>query len=408
MSRRVAPVLAATIAILAAVLPGAASAADPSGDPFYRTAPPPAKLPGKAHGDLIRQRRLTGAAVVPGAAQTKVIIYRSTDVHGDVVPVSGVVSIPKGKRPKAGWPVITWAHGTTGIADQCAPSRDVAGSSAHPYNAYIYPLLTTWLKAGYAVVRTDYQGLGTLYEHEYLVGVTEGHSVLDMVRAARQAAPRQLSTDIAIAGHSQGGHAALFAAAEAPKYTPELHLAGTVAFAPASHLDEQIPLTTGITQPNAGLTALVAIIGEGLAAAYGDAGMSLTAFDPATVLTPDGIQLTNEAASQCLPELGAAATKLGLTPAAMFKPGVDFTQLRRLLDANDPSHLAIRTPLLIEQGTADQTVIPLFTDQLATELKDDGATKITYNKVAGVDHAGITAGAGGADATKYLKKLLKP
>ena len=72
-----------------------------------------------------------------GAARTKVVLYRSQGVDGKANAVSGIVSIPKGKAPKKGWPVITYAHGTTGIADQCAPSRDVAGTPVHGYNAYI-------------------------------------------------------------------------------------------------------------------------------------------------------------------------------------------------------------------------------------------------------------------------------
>src|SRR5947208_1260634 len=84
--------------------------------------------------------------------------------------------------------------------------------------------------AGYAVVRTDYQGLGTPGIHQYLVGTAEGRSTLDIVRAARKLDSR-VSGRTAIAGHSQGGHAALWGAALAPKWTPELNLRGTVAFA---------------------------------------------------------------------------------------------------------------------------------------------------------------------------------
>jgi pimeloyl-ACP methyl ester carboxylesterase len=376
---------------------GAAAGAQEPTDAFYAT---PAKLPGKAHGDLIRQKTLTGVPAVAGAAKTKLLVYRSTDAHGRPVPVSGIVEVPKGKTPKGGWPVITWAHGTTGIADECAPSHDTATNSAHGYNAYIYPLYTRWLKAGYAVVRTDYQGLGTAGDHQYLIGVTEGRSVLDMIRAARRAMPHTLSADFAIGGHSQGGHAALYAAALAPRYTPELHLKATVAYAPASHLDEQIPLTVNITQANAGLTGLIATIGAGLAAGY-------ATFDPATILSPAGLALEQEARTKCLGDVGAEATKQSLTPAGMFQHSADFTTIRQLLDANDPSHLKITSPLLIEQGTADQTVLPLFTDQLDKDLRTNGAHRITYTKVAGIDHAGITSGRGATDGTQYIEKRLK-
>jgi pimeloyl-ACP methyl ester carboxylesterase len=392
--------------ILAAALVTAAPATakvrtGPAGAAFY-TAPQP--LPGHAHGDLIWARRLTGVPVVPGAAKTMVVLYRSQEGGGRLAVTSGVVSIPKGRAPRGGWPVVTWAHGTTGIADQCAPSRDDGTGAVHPYNAYVFPELTSWLKRGYAVVRTDYQGLGTAYDHEYLNGKAEGRNVLDMVRAARRLDPA-LSKATIIAGHSQGGHAALFAAALAPKYTPELKVRGTVAFAPASHLDEQIPLTTSITAPNPSLDALVATIARGLYDAYGrPQGGGPDDFDPATVMTPTGIQLTSEATTLCLPDLAAQAA--GVAPAALFQPGADFTLIKRLLDRNDPSHLTIRTPVLIEQGTADTTVIPLFTDQLAQELKTNGAPRLTYNKVDGVDHGGITGGVGGAAATKWIAARL--
>jgi hypothetical protein len=140
--------------------------------------------------------------------------YRSVGVDGKAINVSGVVSLPKGKPPKNGWPVITYDHGTTGIADQCAPSRDSLSNPAHVYNSYAYPLLNRWLKAGYAVVRTDYQGLGTAGAHQYLVGVAEGRSTLDIVRAARKL-DKRVGNRFAIAGHSQGGHAALCGEARA-------------------------------------------------------------------------------------------------------------------------------------------------------------------------------------------------
>ena len=88
------------------------------------------------------------------------------------------------------------------------PSRDASGNPAHLYNSYVYPLLNRWLKAGFAVVRTDYQGLGTAGAHQYLVGVAEGRSTLDIVRAARKL-DKRVGNRLAIAGHSQGGHAAL-------------------------------------------------------------------------------------------------------------------------------------------------------------------------------------------------------
>jgi hypothetical protein len=147
-SRRPVARAAALAAVLFVLVPGVAAAkvrVGPAGDAFFT---PPSPLPGGAHGDLIWVRPLTGLPVVPGAARTLRVLYRSSGSGGPAVPVSGVVSIPRGKAPKGGWPVVTYAHGTTGIADPCAPSRTA--------NTFGFGLLSRWLKAGYAVVRTDY------------------------------------------------------------------------------------------------------------------------------------------------------------------------------------------------------------------------------------------------------------
>src|SRR3954467_4876124 len=216
-----------------AIAPSAHAAGDkvppaPAGDAFY---PPPSKLP-SGHGKAVWQRKLTGPAVLKSAKSNTLLLYTSTGIHGKSVAVSGDVAIPKGKAPKGGWPVVTWAHGTVGIADACAPSR--IGTQKN----YDSPLLNSWLKAGYAVVRTDYEGLGTPGPHPYLIGDSEGRSTLDMVKAARKLNPG-IGKNAVIAGHSQGGQAALFAASLAKRVAPELKLKGTVAFAPVSHLGDQ-------------------------------------------------------------------------------------------------------------------------------------------------------------------------
>ena len=235
--------IALSLLIVAAVVAAPAASAKvrqgPKGAAFYD---PPGNAHGK-HGTLIWARRQTGPDAIAGS-RSRLILYRSTGPDGKANAVSGSVALPKGKAPKGGWPVITYAHGTTGSADTCAPTR---GYDAGTLVSYAYPLLKRWLKAGYAVVRTDYEGLGTPGVHAFLGGETEGRSVLDAVRAARKLEPR-LSKRYVIAGHSQGGHAALFATSLAPSWTPELRLRGTVAFAPASHLGEQFPLATGLVE----------------------------------------------------------------------------------------------------------------------------------------------------------------
>src|SRR3954453_8514283 len=193
----------------------------PKGLSFYK---PPKGLP-KQHGTLIWARNAGGLVPLADARYMKLVLYSSRTAQGAKDAISGSVSVPKGKPPKGGWPVITWAHGTTGVADVCAPSRDFAGSPNPTGETYINNDLNAWLAAGYAVLRTDYQGLGTPGKHPYLIGASEGRSVVDIVAAARQLDPN-ISKRYLIAGHSQGGHAALFAAGEAKKWLPKLQLRG--------------------------------------------------------------------------------------------------------------------------------------------------------------------------------------
>jgi pimeloyl-ACP methyl ester carboxylesterase len=386
--------------LLLAALPAAADAAKvrkgPSGSAFYK---PPSPLPGKGHGGLIWARKLTGTAALKGGAGNRLVLYRSTGIAGKAVAVSGTVSIPKGKAPKGGWPVITWGHGTTGIADACAPSRDSASNPAHTTINYAYPLLQRWLKAGYAVVRTDYEGLGTPGDHPYLIGRSEGYSMLDMVRAARKL-DKRLGKKVIISGHSQGGQSALWAASLAPKWTPELKVRGTVALAPVSHLAEQIPLLAAFTEPG-GVSGLAAMILRGVDVAAPQLGVPALLGERAAALYPLTLM-------RCLGPLGAADAYGGVAPADLLRPGADLAPLAAALTQRaDPAELKIRTPVRIQQGVDDTTVFKTFTDQLVSGYKSR-VKKLTYKTYPGVDHGGAVKDAKSAkDATSYIRKHLK-
>src|SRR3954454_23562381 len=389
--RRCSALLTVVVLLLVAAVPVAAKVrTGPGGNAFYT---PPSPLPAGKHGSLIWARKLKGEPALKSAGRNWLVLYRLVGVNGKAIAVSGTVSLPKGKAPKRGWPVISYDHGTTGIADQCAPSRDSASNPAHLYNSYAYPLLNRWLKAGFAVVRTDYQGLGTPGVHQYLVGVEEGRSTLDMVRAARKVQPA-LSSRFAISGHSQGGHAALWGAALAPKYTPDLKLRGTVAFAPASHISELLSLVSAVKSPGGGLSAEAGLVIRGVDDSKPGLGVPSIFTDKLTALYPETL-------TKCLPQLGRPDSLGGLAPAEFFKDGADTGPFVKALDTRDPENLTIKSSLDIEQGEKDTTVQPGLTDQLVKELRGRGS-KIGYAKYANADHGGVVVS--GADhATKYLK-----
>ncbi len=388
MRRALIALFILVLVALAAAPAGAKVRQGPKGAAFYK---PPANATAK-HGALIWARRQTGDDALNRGA--KLLLYRSTGVDGKPNAVSGSLTLPKGKAPKGGWPVITYAHGTTGIADSCAPTR---GYDANDLVSYAYPLLRRWLKAGYAVVRTDYDGLGTPGVHGYLTGATEGRSVLDAVRAARKVEPR-LSKRFVVAGHSQGGHAALFAASLAPTWVPELRLRGTVAFAPASHLAAQFPLTTQISTPGGGLGAIVALGLRAVETAQPNVGVP-------GLLTPQAAALFPETLTDCYDVLAVSSSFGGLPLNQIFQSGVDLGPLVAVIGANDPEHLRPRTPVRVEQGTGDTTVLRPFTDQLVDEYEANGVP-VTYKVYDGVTHGGVVE-AGAADATKWIRGRLK-
>jgi pimeloyl-ACP methyl ester carboxylesterase len=201
---------------------------------------------------------------------------------------------------------------------------------------------------------------------------------------------------VIISGHSQGGHAALWAAALAPKWTPELKIRGTVAFAPASHLGEQAGLLRALTTPS-GISGLASLIVR----AAGDAYPSLHV---KSLLSPEAAALYPQTLTKCLPALGRPNSFGALAPASIFKPDADLAPLIARLNANDPEELRIKTPVLVEQGEADTTVFPAFTEQLDQQYVKDGV-RVTYKTYPGVNHGGVVTAAA-ADAAAWIKARL--
>lgn len=179
-------------------------------------------LPGEP-GKLLRQEGLDERQVLENAAVNLRLLYTSTDgVTGDgIVPVSGVLYLPKGDAPEGGWPLMAWTHGTVGIADICAPSWNGRQAQDMTY-------LNRFLERGYAIVASDYQGLGTEGTHPYLATRPEAYSNLDIIRAVKSA-EFPVTDRVVLFGQSQGAGAAIATADFAPDYAPEINLVGVVA-----------------------------------------------------------------------------------------------------------------------------------------------------------------------------------
>ncbi len=189
---------------------------------FYEV---PTPLPPGKPGALIRSREAYDFNLPTGARAIRVL-YHSRSATGKDVAVSGVVLLPAGSPPQGGWPVIAWAHGTSGVAQVCAPSlmKDVLYGEEG-----LFPMV----RAGFAVVASDYAGLGTVGPHQYLDRVAQANDVINSVIAAHQAVP-DLSDKWVVDGHSQGGGAAWGVSEEEfrlkdPGYLGAVVVAGNVA-----------------------------------------------------------------------------------------------------------------------------------------------------------------------------------
>ena len=392
-----------TVSATAMLLPGASLAQAmvkaPAGDAFYTASAKQTKA-GKP-GSIIWSRQVkytaNGRVALPSASKTMLVLYRSLDPKGKPIAVSGTIDLPKGKAPKGGFKMISWAHGTTGAADVCAPSRNADGGPADGYISYATASYDAWVKAGYAVLRTDYEGLGTPGPHPYLIGASEGRGVVDIALAARQLYPT-LSKDWVIGGHSQGGHAALFAASLAPKLASKMNMKGVFAFAPASHLYEQGQAVGGLGDGFKGLTGLVVLI---LNSAAREAGV-----DPSTLVTPQITALLPKIEQVCSGQLSGADIFGNIAPKDVLKAGATTASIDAVLKAMNPN-VKIKAPVLIAQGLGDTTVFPAFTEALVGELKKSG-DNVTYDTFTGLTHSGVVVDPGAeAVVAAWIKARLR-
>ena len=333
--------------------------------PFYQLPDP---IPAGAPGTVVRSERLGSA---PNGATAWRVLYHSRDVNNaDLLP-SGVVVVPNGPAPAGGRTVVSWAHPTTGTAQRCAPSV-----GADPFD--LMEGLSDLLAAGYVVAAADYPGMGAAGPPSYLIGVTTGNSVLDAARAARAIPDAGASQRLLLWGHSQGGHAALFAGQLAPTYAPELQLAGVAGAAPATDLGDL--LTADIVDVS-GVT-----IGSYAFQAYATAyGAPL-----ASILTPGGVTATPKMAQLCL--LGQNAQLHDISgPLVGRYLAADPTKTQPwadLLAANTPGAAKLGVPLFVAQGEADTLVRPPITAAFVAKECALG-TPVTSKTFPGVDHGGI-------------------
>ncbi|MFC9789388.1 lipase family protein [Rhodococcus sp. NPDC127528] len=345
-------------------------------------------------GDVLSSAPLTNAAALPSAGRSELITYASENGEGKPIVVSGTVAIPAGAAPDGGWPVISWAHGTTGIADTCAPSGDTVDGAVHDYVGGVTATLDNWVKNGYVVVQTDYEGMGTPGDHTYLNATSESNAVTDIVRAARYLDP-SVGSRWFVGGHSQGGAAAISASDQAVDRAPELTLLGAIAVAPGSGLSQTPAYIKSGNPAVAPALAFLPLTLIGAAAAD-------PAVKPEAIVTEAAAPLMTAARRGCIADIRAAIP--GVPVDKVFRPDADLGPWTNYLAEQEPSNADPKVPLLVAQGTGDMLVTPAATGALVKGLCGKGA-RIDYRTYDGADHRASVA-ASVSDAEAFAADLL--
>lgn len=369
--RRLTPLALALAAglSLAGGLPVGPTAGDAALSPFYRAEGP---LPARA-GVPLRSEAVEVQATLASAREALRLLYTSEDGRwgSGLLPVSGMLYLPRGAMPAGGWPVLAWAHGTLGIADRCAPSWTGLRERDASY-------LDRWLAAGYAVVVTDYQGLGGPGPHPYMNWRAEGRSVLDAVRAALALRPRELANRVMLAGQSQGSGAALGAARLAAGYAPELAVRGVIA----TGLNSSFP---------DGPVRLPERNSSNMFLSHAAGGLRDEAPPIEDLLNDQGRQLLEAARSGCTAKVAGLARKLRVAKLAdAYAVSMDrLAELR--LPVTDAPSTPLGLPVFVGTGLADAT-LPPERQYAAVAAMCAAGDAVEWRRYAGHGHDGALHG----------------
>ena len=241
-------------------------------DPFYT---PSHDTSAVTPGTLLKveEESDTSKYMIPPGTGLSRFMYVSESLTGSAVPVSGIILWPYSPRSQAdGYQIVAWAHGTSGVAPDCAPS--------HHKNLWQHFLAPYQLALqGYVVVATDYAGLGVSKSasgapiiHEYLACPSHANDVIYSVQAAKSAFP-SLSKEFVVIGHSHGGGTA-WAASQRQALKPVSGFLGAVAVS---------PITDPFEELDPFLSIFVAAFCPGMASVFSD-------FDRSAILTSEGQQ----------------------------------------------------------------------------------------------------------------------
>jgi alpha-beta hydrolase superfamily lysophospholipase len=330
----------------------------------------------------------------PNAADSVVMTYKMKGIKGTETQATALVFTPKTAPPAGGWPIVAWGHGTTGVIDQCAPSRmKLITTTILGEDRSTHDMIDSFVKEGYVVVAPDYEGLGEpggQEMHPFLHLKSAAYSITDAVVATKSWLGNKVSNKWVVAGASQGGHAALGAAEYAAR--ANMDYKGAVALAPANNLEMIEDITEkDLADKTRGeqmmgypvLDALTSFMAAGMKSLYPNEPVYTNIFNN-PYHTPAA-----RAEERCLAGVVLAFTDRTNRTEGFAGRLVDFSRrkkadykdnpiVRQFLDKDSqPLQTQVKTPIIIYQGGADTIVYQQATDALVEKARALN-TKIDY------------------------------
>jgi hypothetical protein len=323
---------------------------------FYSTPKP---LPKGNPGELIRSEEFDGYDLPPGVLAVR-ILYHSRSATAEDVATSGVVLYPEEKPPVRGWPVIAWAHDLNGVARQCAPSL--------ARNLKRGPLLSMYVSLGYAVVATDYTGLGTDFRNAFRDIESNAWDVIYSIPAARRAVPGLRSEWIAV-GYGEGG-LTVVRIAELGSIV-ESHYLGGIVIAGLTGLGPQSPSAEGNPYHSP------------LSLAYGVKTV-FPEFEVGDILTESALRLYPKLEQDC-----AEPTREEKSTSEMLKPNWQNNRfVEQYLNRNTVGEKPARAPLLVIASEASARTPENSTAQVIRRMCQQG-DRVQFETYANPDPTNV-------------------
>ena len=278
------------------------------------------------------------------------VTYRSTSVAGDPIDVTGIIAAPAGDAPGPR-PVLSVAHGTTGMADECAPSLGFP-------DGFSMAIVTPFLERGWVVTATDYEGMGGPGIHPYVVGESEARGVFDIVRAAQSMPGVGADGPLVVWGHSQGGHAAMHVAERWQDLAPDLDLVGVAAGAPPS----QFALLSAFLQ-GSDYQGYLVMAAASMAATYDE-------LDLATVMNPANAHLLDELEKGCTGHIFDVFNGIPYEELVNVDDVFAIPEWNARLLENNTNQLPNQVPVIILHGDMDEQIPVVSSLALFSQLCD--------------------------------------